>query len=530
MVGFAAAAGFAGIRSVISIGARLGAITKFQQLSGAVQGSNNSLVRFGAGALMAAGKLSLLSGAISLLTGPAGKLGGLLGLFQVGLSTVRFVQFERAARLARLSFQSVGIDVSRTNERLRDFAAILGRTTASELFLNTEAMVNFAKVGGEVANQIALTAEAMEDAGFGELAKEFAAVAPGAFVNQDDLDRLREMVKDLTGLNTKTMDAAELVQILNDKFVDLDVTNVEQVGLEFEKIQDILDPVLGRIGNFLALLTLIPLTIARWELEAMKTYFEAIGDVIEPVVGIFQTLYDLMVEYTPLGMSFELQLKAIGEALKFIGDNIVWLIPGYSAWVLWGTILGTVNDKLKDAKKFIEDIIATKVGPWFKDVFGEDGTIRTTVGKAITWMSENLGPFFTETLPGFISGLSGKIGALAKEFIVVPIMKAINWVIEQWNNLDLELPGILGGGRVGTPNIPLLTLPSFAQGGTVPGALGQPRLVIAHGGERISPNNKDMVININIGGDRLETIIVDTVNRTARLRGGVTPSSIFGAG
>ena len=49
-------------------------------------------------------------------------------------------------------------------------------------------------------------------------------------------------------------------------------------------------------------------------------------------------------------------------------------------------------------------------------------------------------------------------------------------------------------------------VPSFAHGGIVPGPVGMPRLVVAHGGEPIgSPgrvtNNRDMAINNNFYGD-----------------------------
>lgn len=67
--------------------------------------------------------------------------------------------------------------------------------------------------------------------------------------------------------------------------------------------------------------------------------------------------------------------------------------------------------------------------------------------------------------------------------IVGLIQKAIGWIDKMIKRLkDLNVASIA------VPPIPGLgTLPHFAQGGTVPGALNSPQLIVAHGGETVVP-------------------------------------------
>lgn len=52
------------------------------------------------------------------------------------------------------------------------------------------------------------------------------------------------------------------------------------------------------------------------------------------------------------------------------------------------------------------------------------------------------------------------------------------------------------------------SVPGFANGGIVPGPIGAPQLVIAHGGERITPPGQGVTINVNgVGADMLAQII-----------------------
>jgi hypothetical protein len=115
--------------------------------------------------------------------------------------------------------------------------------------------------------------------------------------------------------------------------------------------------------------------------------------------------------------------------------------------------------------------------------------------------------FLKEHWEWFVAGMLGPIG-----FVIVAIIKhwdavkeafvtSINWIIERVNdfiNLLDKIPGINIG------NISLIgeKVPEMATGGIVPGPIGQPIPIIAHGGETVTPvgGNGGITNNFNING------------------------------
>jgi len=62
-----------------------------------------------------------------------------------------------------------------------------------------------------------------------------------------------------------------------------------------------------------------------------------------------------------------------------------------------------------------------------------------------------------------------------------------------------------GGGGTSTPapapiKIPRGALPAFAEGGTVPGPEGSPQMILAHGGETVTPSGGGTTINLTVQG------------------------------
>ena len=102
-----------------------------------------------------------------------------------------------------------------------------------------------------------------------------------------------------------------------------------------------------------------------------------------------------------------------------------------------------------------------------------------------------------------------------------------NLLIKAWNALEFKIPAIGIGPfktpavTIGTPDIP--PIPTFAQGGVVPGPMGSPRLVMAHGGETITPAGKGggdtIVFNFpNYAGDKrdIEDAVMGAMVRLQR--------------
>jgi phage-related minor tail protein len=125
----------------------------------------------------------------------------------------------------------------------------------------------------------------------------------------------------------------------------------------------------------------------------------------------------------------------------------------------------------------------------------------------------------------FFKSIPAKIGdafSRLKDIILAPFRAAwhgigagLNWLIDQINKIRVEIPAWVPGigGKTFGIKLPSVTLPEFAAGGVVPGPLGQPVPVIAHGGERFLGVNKaasgGTVINIypqNLVGTKEEIV------------------------
>ena len=133
-------------------------------------------------------------------------------------------------------------------------------------------------------------------------------------------------------------------------------------------------------------------------------------------------------------------------------------------------------------------------------------------------------------LVGFLKNHMGDVGdAILAVFkgVANAIIGYYNLIIKIWNALEFKLPSI-GVGKfrtpavtIGTPDIP--PIPSFGQGGTVPGPMGSPQLVMAHGGEKITPAGRGggdtIVFNFpNYAGDKrdIEDAVMGAMVRLER--------------
>lgn len=151
--------------------------------------------------------------------------------------------------------------------------------------------------------------------------------------------------------------------------------------------------------------------------------------------------------------------------------------------------------------------------------------------KAILFLKDNWREIW-ESIRDTTIGIFSTLKGLANDFLKL-YLGIFNAIIGAWNSLEFKLPSTtifgkkIGGGTISTPNIPLIPIPSFDQGGVVPGRRGRPVLVQALGGERfIAPGQRPnglMVVNHFhgdiLGVDDLDRRIEKTVLNAAR-RGG----------
>jgi hypothetical protein len=121
-------------------------------------------------------------------------------------------------------------------------------------------------------------------------------------------------------------------------------------------------------------------------------------------------------------------------------------------------------------------------------------TIKQKTSEVKDWIVEKFGAVveFFKGIPGRLAGAAGGMF----DFIKSAFRNAINAVIGMWNGI--KFPSLTIGGQdplgIFGPSLPEVTIggwelpniPRLAQGGNIPGALNQPRLILAHGGEYLT--------------------------------------------
>ena len=124
-------------------------------------------------------------------------------------------------------------------------------------------------------------------------------------------------------------------------------------------------------------------------------------------------------------------------------------------------------------------VIATKT-TWFKDLWTAAwGWIKRTASDVWDWLSK---------LPERIGGAFRAV----TDFIYAPFKAAFNMVAKAWNNtigkLSWTVPGWIPGIGGNTFSAP--KLPTFHQGGVVPGVPGQEVLAVLQAGEKVTPRGQ----------------------------------------
>ena len=241
---------------------------------------------------------------------------------------------------------------------------------------------------------------------------------------------------------------------------------------------------------------LVPYFTTLWNIA--KSVFDQIADkvmwawntVIKPVWdAIYWYIENILIPY------YTLLWNAVKSAFDQIASKVMW------AW----------NNVIKPAWDAISWYISNILVPYFTTIWNTVRTVFDAVGSVISWVWQHvISPAFDRITGGIgllISVFSSIKDTVVNTFsgifdvIVSPIRNAINWVIRKWNGLEFNVPrfeafGIsVGGGTIGTPDIP-----EFATGGVfqapTPGGAG---LALLHDGEMIL--NARQQQQMRAGGD-----------------------------
>lgn len=247
--------------------------------------------------------------------------------------------------------------------------------------------------------------------------------------------------------------------------------------------------------------------------------FEALNNVLPD-----QLLKDRANTIDGAFIQLQTSLRDIGSAILGVDKDTSQFIEGGLGDRFMDWVKG-VTERLKDPefKKAVEEWVE-KIKTFIEETDWE--SIKNTIitianlilgaGKAVgdvvgffnTWkirQEEFMGAmlFSLKRFPGQVKNALTSLSNI----LSAPFRTAFNSIANLWNNtvgkLDFKIPDWvpgIGGKGFGVPDIP-----TFDTGGVVPGSIGSPQLIMAHGGETVLPTHKTgavgntVNINVNVG-------------------------------
>jgi len=258
-----------------------------------------------------------------------------------------------------------------------------------------------------------------------------------------------------------------------------------------------------------------------------------VGVVIDEVVGYLSVLVSWVAQGWRRFTEFAAVIGAVALVLNEIFDPVAWLVTavigiGVALFEVvghWSEYWGIIKSEASTAWTFLKndlfDPIAnffTKTIPktfddvvtWFKQLPGRivsgigDGfkAVWNLLKLGASWLDANI----WQPIANFFTGLPVKIGHAAEHMwdgITAAFATVYDAVIGIWNDLHFTLPSIdifghhLGGGTVGVPQMPLIPIPKYHDGGVVQGSPGVQQLAYLMPGELVVPAGANLS---NIGG------------------------------
>ena len=231
-----------------------------------------------------------------------------------------------------------------------------------------------------------------------------------------------------------------------------------------------------------------------------------------PVIGaIFKTTFEAV--KIIVTTAFEIIKNRIETTIKVVKDIIaigLALIRG--DWdEVWNGIKQLVSDILGGIMTEIELILG-----------GFGALIKTLISGGLTALGELLPILLeagkdlgSEIMKGIGAGIDAGISLVKTAFnaLIGLFEDGINFIIRKWNDLEFKVSaGPLGSVTIGTPNLPLVSIPRLQGGGFVPPGVVTPALL--HGGrfgEEVRPLGSG-----GVAGRKIEVHIHDRAAATRR--------------
>lgn len=260
-----------------------------------------------------------------------------------------------------------------------------------------------------------------------------------------------------------------------DKVIPL-VGSIGRLGEIFGVIRSRVQQLTDIFGNFRGIRVLL-----------IETFGPGTADILMPFVA-------LMLEVTKAAGSLVTDIRLAFEnsgiegAIRsffahFTGPNVIGFLKEFGSFLL--SVLDANFDRLVEfLKAHGPGFVETLFGEWIPAAIREMAKLLKAL---ISWFLTDGAPQLAEL--GVVLGAALVRGILKGAANLGPDL--LSWLTGQ---LRL-LPGRIMSGELGPPGT--LAIPQFQGGGIVPGPVGAPRVIIAHGGETVSPVGGGSV-NINI--------------------------------
>lgn len=190
---------------------------------------------------------------------------------------------------------------------------------------------------------------------------------------------------------------------------------------------------------------------------------------------------------------------------------------GILLWKNWDTVkekAGQLWEWLKNGFKAMTDAVLGAITGLLNGIRDAFMRIVTAIGGAIDSIDARFAPFL------FLLGPLGALAAVWKfrdeiigafNMVKDRVGGVIDWIKARWQELmgiidsvkgalaSIPSPGSILGGAADVGRGILGRIPGFDTGGTVPGPVGSPQLIMAHGGETVLPTHRGPVQpNVNI--------------------------------
>lgn len=343
-------------------------------------------------------------------------------------------------------------------------------------------------------------------ANFGKAALAGLTVAGGALVAFG--------VSSVKAFDEQDKAIKQLEAVLKSTGAAAGVTRQEMIDLSgaFQKTSTFADEVVLSAQNVLLTFTNIKGPMVKDATQAVLDMSTALGqDLKSSAIQVGKALQDPILGVTALrrvGVNFnETQVDMIKklvesgktmEAQKYILTELSTEFGGSAAKATetFGGKMAQMNNAIGDLKETIGSTLVEALMPFITQItkWSQSSEAQQQI-KAITDALLGLTKVLLAIVKFLFVDLTGALGTVIFKFMqmIDAIKSAIEWISKLMSKI-----GDFANKYVTSPlstigksfqNLPgNLGIPGFANGGVVPGALGQAQLAVVHGGETVIPN------------------------------------------